>query len=375
MKKKVVYWAPIISNIATKKAVINSAFSLTKFSRNYKVTLLNVCGEFSDLKISKQNINIFNLDQKIIELKLSGVGYLKSRLFHIFIFLKSFFPLIKFLKKEAPDYIIIHMLTSLPLLIFLFLNIKTKCILRISGLPKLNFLRRSLWKISSKKIYKVTCPTELTKKKLENLNIFKSSQLTTLYDPIFTNKDLKKRHKHTNYKEKFLLSAGRLTRQKNFTLLIEAFDKFKLIDTNLYIAGEGEEKNKLLNLINKKNLSDKIKLIGYRSDLIELMNKCECFILTSKWEDPGFVLIEAAIARATIISSDSENGPKEILNNEKNGFLFKNDSLSDLIDTFNRYKITSSQSLYQKKIDGLKNAKNFSIISHYKKLNAILKSN
>lgn len=370
--KKVIYWAPIISNIATKKAVINSAFALTKFSNNYRVTLLNVCGEFNDLKVSNQNIKIFNLDQKIIKLKLSGVGYLKTRLFFIFIFLKSFFPLIKFIKKEAPDFIIIHMLTSLPLLIFLFLNIKTKCILRISGLPKLNFLRRLLWKISSKKIHKVTCPTELTKKNLESFNIFKSSQLTTLYDPIFSNKDFIKRHNDTKFKEKFLLSAGRLTSQKNFSLLIEAFDKFKLSDTKLYIAGEGEEKNKLLNLINKKNLSDKVKLIGYRSDLFELMNKCECFILTSKWEDPGFVLIEATIARATIISSDCENGPKEILNNEKHGFLFKNDSVNDLIDTFNRYKTTTSKSLYQKKVDGLKNAKNFSIISHYKKLNAIL---
>ena len=81
--KKVIYWAPIISNIATKKAVINSAFALTKFSNNYRVTLLNVCGEFNDLKVSNQNIKIFNLDQKIIKLKLSGVGYLKTRLFFI----------------------------------------------------------------------------------------------------------------------------------------------------------------------------------------------------------------------------------------------------------------------------------------------------
>lgn len=373
--KKVIYWAPIISNIATKKAVINSAYALTKFSNNYEITLLNVCGEFNNLKKPNKNINIFNLDQKMIEMKLVGEGYLKTRLLLVYIFLKSFFPLIRFIKKEAPDYIIVHMLTSLPLLIFLFLNVKTKCILRISGLPKLNFFRRLLWKISSKKIFKVTCPTELTRKKLESFNIFKSKQLSTLYDPIFSNKDFMKRHNSDNFREKFMLSAGRLTRQKNFTLLIEAFEKLNISDTKLYIAGEGEEKTKLLNLINKKNLSDKIKLIGYRNDLIELMNKCECFILTSKWEDPGFVLIEATIARATIISSDCDNGPKEILNEEKNGFLFKNDSLESLISTLHRYKSSSPNFIYQKKVNGLKNAKNFSIIKHYKKLNEILKLN
>ena len=373
--KKVIYWAPIISNIATKKAVINSAFALTKFSKNYEVTLLNVCGEFSDFKDPNKNINIHNLNQKIIEMKLNGVGFLKTRFYFILIFIKSFFPFIKFLKKEAPDFIIIHMLTSLPLLVFFLFNIKTKCILRISGLPKLNFLRCFLWKICSKKVYRVTCPTELTRKMIENSNLFNSSQLITLYDPIFSNKDLIKRHNKTDFKEKFLLSAGRLTRQKNFSLLIEAFDQFKLPHTKLYIAGEGEEKNKLLELINKKNLSDKIKLIGYREDLIELMNNCECFILTSKWEDPGFVLIEAIISRANIISSDCENGPKELLNHEKNGFLFKNESLKDLIETFNRFKFTPQKSLYQRKVHGLKNAKNFSIVNHYKKLNTILKSN
>ena len=49
-------------------------------------------------------------------------------------------------------------------------NYKTKFILRISGYPKLNFGRTILWKIISKKIYKVFCPTILTKKYLEEKN-------------------------------------------------------------------------------------------------------------------------------------------------------------------------------------------------------------
>jgi len=370
--KKVIYWAPVISNIATKKAVINSAFALTKFSKNYKVTLLNVSGEFNNLKLSNNNINVFNLNQKIINLKLHGEGYLKTRLSLILIFIKSFLPLINFIRKEEADYVIIHMLTSLPLLIFLFLKTRTKCILRISGLPKLNLFRYFFWKLCSKKIYRVTCPTELTKNYLKKFNIFKSSQLITLYDPIFSSADTIRRHNYINNNKKFFLSAGRLTRQKNFSFLIEAFSKIKLSDTILYIAGEGEEKNKLINLINKKNLNDKVKLIGYRNDLFELMSKCECFILTSKWEDPGFVLVEATISRATIISSDCKNGPREIIENENNGFLFKSNDLNDFVKIFNKYKTSSSKDLYQKKINGLKNAKKFSILSHYKKLNEIL---
>ena len=48
------------------------------------------------------------------------------------------------------------------------------------------------------------------------------------------------------------------------------------------------------------------------------------FILTSLWEDPGFVLVEAAYNNLFIISSDCKNGPKEILDNGKRGLLFNN---------------------------------------------------
>ena len=53
-------------------------------------------------------------------------------------------------------------MTSLPIFLSLFLNKNTKIILRISGLPKINFVRYLFWKIFSKKIFKVTCPTKST---------------------------------------------------------------------------------------------------------------------------------------------------------------------------------------------------------------------
>jgi len=369
--KKIFYWSPITSQIATKKAVINSANSLLRYSSNYDVTIINVTGEFNKSDFSSENIRIYNLNNKLLKKKFIGKGFFRTRLEMIYIFLNSFFPLIKLLREKKPDYVIIHMLTSLPLIIFSFINNNTKCILRISGLPKLNFLRYFLWKFASKNIHKVTCPTNLTKRYLEKKNLF-NNKLITLYDPIILAEDLKKRHNKIKFHNKFFLSAGRLTNQKNFNFLIDGFDKLNLKNTMLYIAGEGEEKNKLNDLIKKKKLDNKIKLLGYRADLFELINKCECFILTSRWEDPGFVLIEAASLRTIIISSDCENGPREIIENEKNGFLFKNNDLNDFVKSFNRYKTTSPKDLYQKKINGLKNAKKFTILSHYNKLNQIL---
>ena len=76
--------------------------------------------------------------------------------------------------------------------------------------------------------------------------------------------------------------------------------------------------------------------MGYQDNVYKyLFNNVILFILTSKWEDPGFVLIEAAICRSLILSSNCPNGPKEFLKNGMGGYLFKNDSLIDLIEKYN----------------------------------------
>ena len=77
-----------------------------------------------------------------------------------------------------------HLITIIPLIVMFFSSNKTKFILRISGLPKLNFLRKILWKIISKKIYLVTCPSNQTRNDLLKTGIFPKENFKILYDPI-----------------------------------------------------------------------------------------------------------------------------------------------------------------------------------------------
>ena len=67
---------------------------------------------------------------------------------------------------------------------------QTKIILRISGLPKLNYFRRTLWKLFSDKIYLVTTPTNLTRDDLINQKIFSSDKIKVLRDPIVESKKI-----------------------------------------------------------------------------------------------------------------------------------------------------------------------------------------
>ena len=62
-----------------------------------------------------------------------------------------------------------------------------------------------------------------------------------------------------------------------------------------------------------------------------------CVISTSLWEDPGFVMIETAASRKIIISSDCPNGPREFIENNRAGYIFKSNDQNELIDQINLF--------------------------------------
>ena len=143
----------------------------------------------------------------------------------------------------------------------------------------------------------------------------------------------------------------------------------------MIILGSGEEKNKLINLIKLYNLKEKVHLIGYKDNVYKYLKSADCFILTSLWEDPGFVLIEAGLSNLAVISSNCRNGPEEILNNENNGYLFKNNNLKDLLKKFDEFKNEDKNKLFKKKLNLKKEIKKFTFYSHFKSLNNIINLN
>ena len=162
---KIFYWSPFISKVATVSSVIRSAESILKYSKknNINVSIIDAIGEWTNYKkIINQKIQIINLKKKNIFESLPRDSFLKSRFSYILIFIITFFKLLKLINEEKPDYIIAHLLTSLPIFLTLIIKSNTKIIIRISGLPKLNFIRYIFWKIFSKKIHKVTCQTVST---------------------------------------------------------------------------------------------------------------------------------------------------------------------------------------------------------------------
>ena len=376
------FWSPFIDNVATVKAVKNTILSIKKFStKKNKIDLINFFDEWgADNKNSSNlEINFINYFSKKLTKFLPKGSFIKSRLTFILMFFLSLIPLYKYLKKNNPDYLIIQLLSSLPLVLLLFFNFNTKFILRISGLPHLNFFRKFLWKLVSKKIFKVTTPTADTYKILLANKIFDKEKIIILKDPIFSIREIsiKKKVPLNKVKQNYFLNIGRLTKQKNHQLLIKAFTKF-IKRTNsgfkLLIIGDGEKKNKLNNLIKKLDMQKVIFLLGYKNNPYKYIYNAECIISSSLWEDPGFVMIESAALRKIIISSDCPNGPKEFIEKNQCGYLFKNGSEKDLEEILYKYfhESKSKEIIESKKINALKKSKNFSLFNHYKNLLRIL---
>ena len=371
--KNIYYWCPFIGNIATIKAVINSAYSLSKYSNNgFIPTIINSCGEWD-------RFNSTLNDKKIIVKKFKNIfsintntsGYFKSRITYIKIFLSCFFSLKNTLKKNEPEYLIAHLITSLPIFLYLIFNFKTKLVIRVSGKVKMNILRKILWKLCEKNISLITCPTQATQNDIIKLNLVEKSKVIYLPDPIIEINEIFKQKNNNStdikIKKNFFVMIGRYTRQKNHLLAIRCFKELikKNLDINLIIIGNGELKNEYLTEINYLNLESRIQLIDYQKNIPIYLSKSLGMISSSLWEDPGFVMIEAAACNTFIISSDCLNGPREFVGSD-NGILFSNNNIKSMEKSILKFMGMSDYEIKKKKINAKKKSINFTKLRHFK---------
>ena len=183
---------------------------------------------------------------------------------------------------------------------------------------------------------------------------------------------IKKKKEEIDLKEDFYLAIGRLTKQKNFLFLCECFKVLikEHPTIKLFIIGEGENFYLLNNFIKNHKLSNNILLLGYKKNIFPYFKKAKGFILSSLWEDPGFVLIEAAFCRSPVYSSDAKPGPYEIIKNNLNGTIFKNNDKNSFLKNFDNYLKNSGNSKII--LENLKLSRKFSIFNHYKILSNYL---
>ncbi len=132
-----------------------------------------------------------------------------------------------------------------------------------------------------------------------------------------------------------ILAAGRLVPQKNYPLLLRATALvLRHVEVNLFILGEGPERQSLERLASVLNISDHVHLLGFHQNPYPFFSAADLFVLTSDYEGFGNVLVEALLLGVPVISTDCPYGPAEILANGRYGVLVPRgdvDSLADAI--------------------------------------------
>jgi len=119
-----------------------------------------------------------------------------------------------------------------------------------------------------------------------------------------------------------VLSAGRLTAQKDYPTLLRAFSLvIRAHPMRLVILGEGEERAGLEAMVRDLALEDVVSLPGFAKNPYAYMSKAKMFVLSSVWEGFGNVLVEAIAVGTPVISTDCPSGPAEILEGGKWGRL------------------------------------------------------
>lgn len=123
--------------------------------------------------------------------------------------------------------------------------------------------------------------------------------------------------------ERMVLAAGRLTRAKGFDLLLKSWAEVEaeFPDWRLCIAGEGEERQALEAQREALGLC-RVELPGQAADIGALYRRAGIFALSSRDEGFGMVLIEAMAYGRPVVSFACKAGPRDIVTDGENGFLF-----------------------------------------------------
>lgn len=123
---------------------------------------------------------------------------------------------------------------------------------------------------------------------------------------------------------RFAISIGRLDRQKNYEMLIDAFSMaIKNIEFTykLLIIGDGVLKDELQKQIDRLRLTEQVLLLGRQSNVQDYINRAEFFVMSSDYEGMPNALLEAMNGELPVICTDVRTGAARELIDDSNGYL------------------------------------------------------
>ena len=347
MKKKLIFFYPSFERGGATKILIRVInYLLTK---NIEISLFSCNASYKDFINSKKLI-----------IKGSNIKN-KSRLYFNLI---TTVNLLKFLIRNNEEITIFSFQSHLPA-IFLAKFFKKKIIIRNSeeifgatryADKKIYALITLMLKIVFYNLADVIIAISIKSKKSLEKIILNKKKIKLIYNPYLKN-NKKFRVKNNNFFFN-ILCVGRLTKQKNFLLVIKAINELtqQYPHIQLTIIGSGPLKYDLVSVANKN-----INFLNWTNNVKKYFLKSDLFILPSYYEGLPNALIDAAYYNIPSISTDC-SGAKDILLNNKGGYIVPINNLIELKKKISivieNYKDAKKKALVAKK-----NASNYSILN------------
>lgn len=177
------------------------------------------------------------------------------------------------------------------------------------------------------KFDRIVCVSESVKQSfVDNTKLYQGT--LTIYNPIDKDQILKKAKLNCDVEKTSkitFVTIGRLEHQKGFLRLCEVVNKLKDNFNNfeLWILGEGTQKDDLENYIRDNDLTNFVKLLGFKDNPYAYLNKADLFISSSFFEGYSLVLAEALVLGIPVLSTNT-TGPDNLLEHGKYGCLVDN---------------------------------------------------
>lgn len=180
----------------------------------------------------------------------------------------------------------------------------------------------------SGEIDKLVVLTKADSKSYKEIEKFPESFITQIYNSSPVEHD-----EYIQHKEKKVLAVGRLVEQKGFDLLLTAWLIVEQFDDEwtLEIVGDGHMRQQLLE--QKESLGLKrIKFTNYTNEIKEKYRTAGIFVLSSRYEGFGLVLVESESMSLPLVAFNCKEGPGEIIKNGYNGFLVEPENIKMLAE-------------------------------------------
>lgn len=134
-----------------------------------------------------------------------------------------------------------------------------------------------------------------------------------------------------NKNEFIICFVGRLATVKNVPFLLAALEEIYVDNpaVKLLVVGDGPEKNTLIDLVNKRGMTESVFFLGARNDIRNILSICDLFVLPSLSEGISISLLEAMSMKVPAIATNV-GGNAEVIENGETGILVESNNVGEL---------------------------------------------